>query len=168
VAQQSSGGFASIASAPVFIISAPGLQIPAGGRTLTFKNLAFQELSGINSEIAVEQYISVSAGYVNHTKQMGMVKPPQVTLKRGVDSDLALWYWHNMALQGLPHARTNVTLEMYGGGTPAVGDQAQPMFTYTLVAAWCAKINISGAKAGEGLVTEDVTIVCDVIVAGDG
>jgi phage tail-like protein len=168
VAQQSAGGFSSIASAPVFLISAPGLQIPAGARTLSFKNLAFQELNGINSEIQPEQYISAGPNGLTHSKQMGLVKPPSVTLKRGVDSDLALWYWHNMALQGLPNARTSVTLEMFGGGIPVIGDQTEPLFTYTLVAAWCSKINISGAKAGEGFVTEDVTIVCDLIVAGDG
>jgi phage tail-like protein len=160
--------FNPIASAPIFLISAPGLQISPGPSGLAISNLAFQELGGINSEIDIEQYVSVdSAGNVLHTKQMGLTKPPTVTLKRGVDSNLALWYWHNMALLGMPNARTNVTLEMYGGGSPSVAN-IQPLFTYTLVSAWCAKINIAGAQAGQGLVTEDVTIACDQIVVGDG
>lgn len=160
--------FQPVASAPIFVISAPNLQISGGPPGLSISNLAFQELGGINSEINIEQYVSVdSAGNVNHTKQMGLTKPPTVTLKRGVDTNLALWYWHNMALMGLPTARTNVTLEMYGGGAPLIAN-VKPMFTYTLLSAWCAKINIAGAKAGEGFVTEDITIACDQIVYGDG
>lgn len=161
-------GWTSIASAPIFVISAPTLQIKPGPQGLSIKNLAFQELGGINSEINIEQYVSVdSTGYVNHTKQMGLTKPPTVTLKRGIDADMSLWYWHNMALLGMPNARANVTLEMYGGGVPSIGD-VKPMFTYTLGWAWVAKINIAGAKAGEGFITEDVTIACDYITAGDG
>lgn len=160
--------FAPVASAPVFVISAPSLLIVGGPDGLSLDRLSFAELGGINSEINIEQYVSVdSAGMVNHTKQMGLTRPPTVTLKRGVDSNLALWYWHNMAVMGLPTARTNVTLEMYGGGNPTIAD-ARPMFTYTLLSAWCAKINIAGARAGEGFVTEDVMIACDQIVYGDG
>jgi phage tail-like protein len=159
--------FVSVASAPIFLISAPGLQITGGPAGLAIKNLSFQELAGINSEINVEQYVSVdSTGSVLHSKQMGLTKPPQVTLKRGLDSNMALWYWHYMALQGKPGARSDVTLEMFGGGLATIGDAA-PLFTYTLVQAWCAKINIAGAKAGEGFVTEDVVIACDQIVCGD-
>ena len=161
--------FGVVASAPVFVISAPSLQIPGpGGTTLKIEQLSFQELGGIDSEISVEPYISVDAtGMVTHTKQMGQTKPPTVTLKRGVDTNLALWYWHSMALQGLPNARADLTLEMYGGGVPSVAS-AKPLFTYTLLWAWCARINISGARAGEGFVTEDVMIACDQIVQGDG
>jgi phage tail-like protein len=160
--------FEPVASAPIFVISAPTLQITGGPPGLKISNLAFAELGGINSEINIEQYVAVdSSGNVNHTKQMGLTKPPTVTLKRGIDTNLALWYWHNMALLGLPTARANVTLEMYGGGAPSIA-QIKPMFTYTLLSAWCAKINIAGAKAGEGFVTEDITIACDQIVYGDG
>lgn len=155
-----------IASAPIFLISAPNLTVVGGPKPLKIDQLSFQELGGINSEINVEQYVSVVGGAVLHTKQMGLTKPPTVTLKRGIDTNLALWYWHNMALQGLPNSRADVTLEMYGGGAPVIAT-IKPMFTYTLTNAWCAKINISGAKAGEGFVTEDVTIACDQILYGD-
>jgi phage tail-like protein len=169
----SSGDFGIVASAPIFTISAPNLRITGPGipTGLSLGSLAFQELAGINSEINVEQYISVSSGpngaFVQHTKQMGLTKPPTVTLKRGLDSNPALWWWHVMALTGLPHARANVTLDMYGGGINSTSN-AQPLFTYTLTNAWVPKINISGAKAGEGFVTEDVTLACDEILPGDG
>ena len=167
---QQSLGFSSIASAPIFVVSAPNLQITGPGfpPKLSIRSLAFQELSSINSEINIEQYIAVdSNGVVNHTKQFGVTKPPSVQLKRGLDSNLSLWYWHQMALLGLPKSRSDVTLEMFGGGLPSIA-RATPMTTMTLQNAWCAKINIASAKAGEGVVTEDVVIACDAIVLGDG
>ena len=77
----SAPSFQSVASAPIFVITAPGAGIA---------KLSFQELSGINSEINIEQYISVDPlGNVNHTKQMGLTKPPSVTLRKGLDSPVA-------------------------------------------------------------------------------
>jgi phage tail-like protein len=152
--------FITIASAPIFVVSS-SIQITGG---LKIENVAFQELGGINSEINVEQYISAdSTGFLTHTKQYGLVKPPTVTLKRGLDNSLALWAWHQMAVAGKPEARApHLTLEIFGGGLQNIKDQ-KPLITYTLVNAWCAKINISSAKVGEGFLTEDVTIACDEI-----
>jgi phage tail-like protein len=166
--------FPVVASAPIFTISAPELQISGQGIPSTLKlsitNMAFQELGGINSEINIETYVSVTQGpngaLVNHSKQMGLTKPPTVTLKRGLDNNPSLWFWHFMALQGMPSARTTVYLEMYGGGIASTAT-AKPLFTYTLTYAWCPKINISGAKAGESFVTEDITIACDQILYGE-
>ena len=157
--------FATIASAPIFVVSSD-IQITGG---LKLENIAFQELGGISSEISIEQYIAADPiGLVNHTKQFGMVKPPTVTLKRGLDSSLALWAWHQMAVAGDPGARAAyLSLDIYGGGLAKIRDQ-EPVMSYTLVNAWCAKINISSAKAGEGFLTEDVVIACDVIMQGDG
>jgi phage tail-like protein len=130
-------------------------------------HIAFQELGGISSEISIEQYIATDPnGLVNHTKQYGMVKPPTVTLKRGLDGGQALWAWHMMAVEGDPAARAgHLSLDIYGGGLPKIRDQ-DPLMSYTLVNAWCAKITLSSAKAGEGILTEDVTIACDLIQAG--
>ncbi|WP_370148717.1 phage tail protein [Streptacidiphilus sp. EB129] len=152
-------------SAPVFVVSS-NIQITGGYQ---LQNMAFQELAGINSEINIEQYVSVdAAGFVNHTKQFGLTRPPTVTLKRGLDNSLALWAWHQMALSGDPGARAQyLSLDIFGGGLPRANNQ-KPLMSYTLVNAWCAKISISSARAGEGVVTEDVTIACDMITQGDG
>jgi hypothetical protein len=73
-----------------------------------------------------------------------------------------------MAVQGSLRARAQyLSLDIYGGGLPSIRDGG-PLMSYTLVNAWCAKINISSAKAGEGVMTEDVTIACDAILPGDG
>lgn len=152
--------FPTIASAPIFVVTGP-IQIPNGSG---LSKIAFQELGGINSEINIEQYISAdSNGIINHTKQFGLVKPPTVTLKRGLDNSLALWHWHQLAVKGDPTARAAyVALEIYGGGVRSIQD-GKPLVTYHLLNAWCAKINISSAKVGEGFLTEDVVIACDEI-----
>jgi phage tail-like protein len=156
--------FPTIASAPVFVVSS-NIQLPNG---LKIHNLAFQELGGINSEISIEQYLSVGQNGLEHTKQFGMVKPPTITLKRGLDTSPALWVWHQMALNGNPAARAQyLTLEIFGGGLPSI-QSGRPMMTYTLFQAWISKINISSAKAGEGFLTEDVMVACDKISLGDG
>lgn len=156
--------FQTIATAPIFVVSS-NIQITGGYK---LQNIAFQELGGINSEIGIEQYISAdAAGFVNHTKQFGVTKPPTVTLKRGLDNSMVLWAWHQMAMSGDPAARAQyLSLDIYGGGLQNI-QQQQPSMSYTLVNAWCAKINISSAKAGEGIMTEDVTIACDMIFQGD-
>jgi phage tail-like protein len=156
--------FSTVASAPIFVITS---NVQIGGDHL--QDIAFQELAGINSEIGIEQYVSVDpGGFINHTKQFGLTRPPTVTLKRGMDSSLVLWNWHQMALSGDPRARAPwLGLDVFGGGLSAKNDQ-NPLMSYTLVNAWCAKINISSARAGEGVVTEDITIACDMITQGDG
>lgn len=157
--------FTTVASAPIFVVSS-NIQITGGYK---LQGIAFQELGGINSEINIEQYVSVDpTGFVNHTKQFGLTRPPSVTLKRGLDNSLTLWAWHQMALNGDPAARAQyLSLDIFGGGLANIQKQT-PLMTYTLVNAWCAKINISSAKAGEGVITEDVVIACDAISQGDG
>ncbi|MFI9274120.1 phage tail protein [Kitasatospora sp. NPDC052896] len=156
--------FSTIASAPIIVITS---DIQINGHHL--QDIAFQELAGINSEIGIEQYVSVEpGGFINHSKQFGLTRPPTVTLKRGSDESLVLWGWHQMALQGDPRARAPwLGLDIYGGGLAAKADQP-PLIKYTLINAWCAKINVSSARAGEGFVTEDIVIACDVISQGDG
>ncbi|HEV2344681.1 MAG TPA: phage tail protein [Actinocrinis sp.] len=157
--------FSTIASAPIFVVSSD-VQIAGGG---SLGKIAFQELGGINSEINIEQYISAApGGFINHSKQFGLVKPPTVTLKRGLDKNLTLWQWHQMAVAGNPAARADqLTLEVFGGGLGSIGT-SKPLVTYMLMSAWCAKINISSAKAGEGFLTEDVVIACDAILLDTG
>jgi hypothetical protein len=151
--------FPVIASAPIFVVSSD-IQIPGGFK---LENIAFQELGGINSEVSIEQYIAADSVGINHSKQYGMVKPPTVTLKRGLDNSPALWAWHKMAVEGSPAARaTYLSLDIYGGGLAKIRDQ-KPLMSYLLYNAWCAKITISSAKAGEGFLTEDVVIACDAI-----
>jgi phage tail-like protein len=121
---------------------------------------SFSELSGINSEIEAVEYISASEdGGTTHSKQFGKVKPPKVTLKRGLDNTNYIWTWHQLALLGDPAAiKPEVMLQLISSGG---GIQV----TYLLEDAWPSKVDISGAKAGASdVIMETVEIVCSQIL----
>ena len=120
---------------------------------------SFSELSGINSEVEAVEYISADAnGRVNHSKQFGKVKPPKVTLKRGLDGSKAIWAWHQAVLEGDPGALRTCALQLIsaGGGI---------QITYVLEDAWPAKVDIARAKAGASdVIMETVEMVCSQII----
>jgi phage tail-like protein len=120
---------------------------------------SFSELSGINSEMEAVEYISADKdGNTNHSKQFGKIKPPKVTLKRGLDNTLYIWMWHQAALLGDPAAiKDQVFLRLMGAG----GDVG---ISYLLWDAWPSKVDIAGAKAGASdVIMETVEIVCSQI-----
>ena len=121
----------------------------------------FSELSGINSEVEPQEYISSdSDGNVLHTKQFGKVKPPKVTLKRALDGSKAIWAWHEAVLAGDPAALRSCTLSLKS----ASGDIN---ISYELENAWPAKVDIAGMKAGASdVIMETVELVCDQIIMG--
>jgi phage tail-like protein len=131
---------------------------------LNFTNLgsiAFSELQGITSKVAVQEYIyNDDRGQTIHTKQFGKTEPPTVSLKRGLDApgNAALMAWHAMARAGDPTAR--------GDGTLTVMDASgQESIVYSLHNAWCSELVISGMKAGDSAVaTIECKVTCEHIV----
>ena len=124
------------------------------------------ELKNISSMVEPVQYIYADAktGEPQHTKQYGMTKPPSVTFVTGLDPNtmMNLFAWHEEALKGNPSARqdTTITLSDNGGTFKLV---------YLLEAAWCAKVDIGGAKAGATeQITVTVTLECDKISCSKG
>ena len=93
-----------------------------------------------------------------HTKQYGKTKPPQVTLKRGLDPETYMWAWHQAVLQGEPTARKTCSLQLFAASqSPKSG---QPIITYVLENAWPSKLEIAGMKAGATeVVTETVVLL---------
>src|SRR4030081_2973983 len=72
----------------------------------------FQEVSGITSELdVIELKQNTKDGkYVIH-KLPGNRKPPSITLKRGKDSSMDLWEWHQKIFEGkVADARKNGSL----------------------------------------------------------
>ena len=140
---------AQVLSAAHFVISIDGTEVAT-----------FSELTGINSEVEAVEYISASEdGGTMHSKQFGKVKPPKVTLKRGLDGNQYIWIWHQGALLGDPAAvKKEVVLQLISsGGGIAV--------TYLLQDAWPSKVDIAGAKAGASdVLLESVEIVCSQIL----
>jgi phage tail-like protein len=147
-------------SVSVFVLSAPGLGGPGPSR------IVFQQLVGVNSEMDPAQYLTTAPGGtgVVHSKPVGQIVPPSVTLKRGLDADKTLWQWHQLALNGDPAAAKDAVLQMYNAGDFATGKP--PLSTWELTNAWCAKIALAGVEAdagAAGMVFETVEIVCDRI-----
>jgi phage tail-like protein len=117
----------------------------------------FSELSGIVTEMEVIDFTE------NSQQQHGMVrklpgkhKPPMITLKRGKNTSMELWGWHEAAMRGdIATARKSGSIVMYGYDGKAVA-------RYHFHDAWVAKISIGALKAGASeVLMEEVTIVCE-------
>ena len=88
----------------------------------------------------------------------GKRKPPHVVLKRGKNSSMELWAWHEAVLMGdIVAARKSCSLVMYNY-------DGKPVARYHLEHAWPAKLEIGALKAGASeVLMETVTIVCENI-----
>jgi phage tail-like protein len=117
----------------------------------------FQEVSGITSELdVIELKQNTKDGkYVIH-KLPGNRKPPSITLKRGKDSSMDLWEWHQKIYQGkVSDARKNGSIVLFDYEHNEVG-------RYNFVNAWPSKVSMSALKAGSNeVLMEEVTIVCE-------
>jgi phage tail-like protein len=145
-------GNPAVMSASTFVIQVDGIKVAT-----------FTELSGINTEVEPVEYIATGTEGIIHTKQYGKTKPPQVTLKRGLDPETYMWAWHQAVLQGEPTARKTCSLQLFAASqSPKSG---QPIITYVLENAWPSKLEISGMRAGASeVVTETVVLLCDQIL----
>lgn len=117
----------------------------------------FQEVSGITSELDVIELKSNTADgkYILH-KLPGNRKPPTITLKRGKDSSMELWQWHQKIAQGkVADARKNGSIVVYDYA-------AKEGSRYNFINAWPSKVTVSAMKAGANeVLMEEVTIVCE-------
>lgn len=125
-------------------------------------NMAFSELSGINSELTAAEHIINDPDPTKPpivTKNFGTPKPPTVSLKRPLDGNAAkIFAWHKASKQGDQDTRDNVTFTITDPG-------GQTKLVYTLENAWCSKIQVPTAKAGDGAVPLlEVTIQCEDII----
>jgi len=122
--------------------------------------ISFTELSGITTEVEpVDLYYSNPSGdgSTSLAKLPGKYKAPTIVLKRGSDSTMALWDWHRALRDGkMKEAQQSGTLSMYG---PNLKDP--PVAVYHFEEAWCTKLQLTGAKAGNSeVLVEECTIVC--------
>ncbi len=141
----------TLVSAARFVIQFDGQNSP------TNNGLAFSELTGITSEVEVTEYLSSNGSGISLSKQFGKTKPATVTLKRGVDTDLTLWTWHQQVLRGDPAAKKSCSLILLD----SAGLQKQ---SYHLLNAWPQKLDIGNFKAGgSDAAVATVVIVCEQI-----
>jgi phage tail-like protein len=92
----------------------------------------------------------------NISRLPGKYKPATITLKRGSDTTLVLWAWHQALRDGkMKDATKTGSLIIYGH------DGDSPVSTYHFEDAWCNKLTLSGVKAGGSeVLMEECTIVC--------
>lgn len=119
---------------------------------------SFSELQGITTEVEPVELMESSDKEVILKKLPGKAKPPTVTLKRGKNSSMELWAWHEAVLMGdIVAARKSCSLVMYGTDGKAVA-------RYHLEHAWPSKLEIGALKAGASeVLMETVTLVSERI-----
>ncbi len=119
---------------------------------------SFSELQGITTEVEPVELMESNDKEVILKKMPGKTKPATLVLKRGSNSSMELWAWHEAVLMGdIVAARKSCSLVMYGTDGKAVA-------RYHLEHAWPAKLEIGALKAGASeVLMETVTIVSERI-----
>jgi phage tail-like protein len=119
---------------------------------------SFSELQGITTEVEAVDFMESSDREVIIKKLPGRAKTGQVILKRGKNSSMELWAWHEAVLQGnIVAARKSCSLVMYNY-------DGAPVARYHLEHAWPSKLEVGALKAGASeVLMETVTIVCERI-----
>lgn len=138
------------------------LQVAGGGQSW-----GFSELSGIKMEVEPTELIYCKPdGTLEHTKQYGKTKPPEVTLRKPMDDDTTLWAWHIQAQAGDPKALMECTLTAYTAGSPGIAPaSADQLFSWTLINAWPMKLDLAGMKSGATETPQlTLTLTCDQIM----
>lgn len=92
----------------------------------------FQEVSGIGMEITVAEYRAGNFPTNESMKVTGMVKTPDITLKRGVMGRMDLYKWLNDVRDGSQRQLKNVTIRLMTEDRSAVAQEwliknARPM-----------------------------------------
>lgn len=145
------------------ILSAPRFYMQATGGQ---QGWGFSELTSINLEVEAHEFIYCdSVGAIQHTKQYGKTKPPEVQLKKAMDNDQSLWMWHQAVQAGNLAAKMDVTLTVHRAGAPGFTPTKETeMFQWILQGAWPKKLDVTGMKAGSGEAgVLTATFTCDYI-----
>lgn len=149
-----SGGSAQAQIKPKDAIMANRYSLTIDGAEIA----AFQELSGLVSEVEVQEYGEVGDEGPIFDRLSVKLKPPTITLKRGMNGSLELWAWHEAVRTGnMAVARKSASLIMFNS-------EGRPVAKYWLENAWPSKLDVAGLKAGasEALI-ETVTLHCESI-----
>jgi phage tail-like protein len=115
----------------------------------------FTECSGIGSEHeVVEQKTVDKQGHELIRKIPGRLKFTDITLKRGITSDMQIWEWRDMAVQGkITSARKNCTITM-------LSREYKPVAIWHFANAWPSKVTGPSLKADSNEIgVEELTIV---------
>lgn len=102
----------------------------------------FSECSGIGSEHdVVEQKVVDKQGHELVRKLPGRLKFTDITLKRGITSDLKIWDWRDLVVKGaIKDARKNCTITM-------LSRDYQPVAVWHFSNVWPLKVTGPSLKA---------------------
>jgi phage tail-like protein len=119
---------------------------------------SFSELQGITTEVEPVELMESTDNEIILKKLPGKAKPATLVLKRGKNSSMELWAWHEAVLMGdIVAARKSCSLVMYS-------TDGKPVARYHLEHAWPAKLEVGALKAGSSeVLMETVTIVSERI-----
>lgn len=92
---------------------------------------SFAEVTGLDAEIAVIEYRNGSED-ATVRKLPGLRKYTNITLKRGIVGDLALWNWMRAAMQG--------NVQRANGSIILLDESRQPALRWTFRRGWPCKI----------------------------
>jgi phage tail-like protein len=116
----------------------------------------FTECTGLGSENdVIEHKVVNDNGQEIIRKLPGRLKWGDITLKRGITSDLKIWDWRDLVVKGkITDARVNCSIIMLGRGYDAM------VAKWSLVAAWPSKVSGPMLKSDSNeFGVEEVTIV---------
>lgn len=121
----------------------------------------FTEVSGLGSEHEVTEHKIVGKGGDKEAirKIPGRLKWGDITLKRGVTSNMDIWQWRKMIEDGkINEARINGSIMMYDNSGVLVAQ-------WDVVAAWPSKLSGPSLNSESSAVgVEEVTIVHEGIM----
>jgi phage tail-like protein len=114
---------------------------------------SFQEASIASAEYDVAQWTAAGAVSTPLRAVPTLKKLPQVTLKRRLDGNTAIWTWHESVRTDITKAARSASLIVYDAGRNVVA-------RYGLERALPVRIDIDSGKLGEAP-AETVVLVCE-------
>ncbi|MFC8294282.1 phage tail protein [Streptomyces sp. NPDC057242] len=121
-----------------------------------------QEVSSLTMEQDVIEFQQVSADGKPIVKKLpGVKKAGECTVTRGATQSVVFSEWIASSIAGdMGAARKNASIIF-------MDYQLNPVKRYNLRNAWCTKVEVSGAKAGDAAaLTEQVTITFEELTIG--
>jgi phage tail-like protein len=115
----------------------------------------FSECSGIGSENEIIDHKVVDKGGHEIIRKIpGRLKFTDISLKRGITSDLKIWEWRDQIVQGkVKEARKNCSITM-------LSRDYQPVAVWHFSNAWPSKVTGPNLKADSNEIgVEEITIV---------
>ena len=116
----------------------------------------FTEISNIGSESEIVEHRVVDEhGIEIYQKIPGRLTYNNITLKRGITSDMYMWTWRKMVEDGdYENAKAMCTINM-------IDQTGTPVAQWDLTNAWPAAITTPKPEADGTMGLEEITLVCE-------